>query len=132
MIETRAEAIAVETEFAVRIDRIRARFVLKLADKIPEIDVALSRMAGNGSDAVDAVASAYRWFHDVSGIGSIIGFDATGRQARLCAAVLINSFRAQRCVSPDELASLTSGFGTFRVVALNETHFTELNQKPVP
>ena len=55
MIETRAEAIAVETEFAARIDRIRARFVLKLADKIPQIDVALSGMAGDGSDAVAAM-----------------------------------------------------------------------------
>jgi hypothetical protein len=132
MNETRAQATAVETEFVARIDRIRARVVLKLAEKIREIDATMSLMAGDGDDAVDAVASAYRWFHDVSGIGPIVGFEATGQHARSCAAVLIGSFRAQRGLSPVEWALLTSDFETFRIVAQNETHFTELNQRSVP
>jgi hypothetical protein len=129
MIETRTQDSAVETEFVARIDTIRLRVVLKLAEKIREIDTTMSIMAGDGDDAVDAVASAYRWFHDVSGIGPIVGFEATGQHARLCAAVLIGSFRAQRGLSPDELALLTSGFENFRIVALNETHFTKINQR---
>jgi hypothetical protein len=129
MIETRTHDSAVETEFVARIDTIRLRVVLKLAEKIREIDATMSIMAGDGDDAVDAVASAYRWFHDVSGIGPIVGFEATGQHARLCAAVLIGSFRAQRGLSPDELALLTSGFENFRIVALNETHFTKINQR---
>jgi hypothetical protein len=132
MIETRTQASAVETEFVARIDRIRSRVLLKLAEKIPEIDATMSSMAGDGDGAADAVASAYRWFHDVSGIGPIVGFEATGQHARSCAAVLLGSFRAQRGLSPDELALLTSGFETFRVVALNETHFTKIDQKSVP
>jgi hypothetical protein len=125
MTEAPAQATAVETEFAARIDRIRARVVLKLADKIQEIDATMPIMAGDGAAAVDAVARAYRWLHDVSGIGPIVGFEATGRHARSCAAVLVKSFHAQRGLSSDELASLTSGFETFRIVALNETRFTE-------
>jgi hypothetical protein len=132
MIETRTQASAVETEFVARIDRIRLRVVSKLAEKIREIDATMSFMAGDGDGAADAVASAYRWFHDVSGIGPIVGFEATGQHARLCAAVLIGSFRAQRGLSPDELALLTSGFETFRIAALNETHFTRINQRSVP
>ena len=132
MTEARAQATAVETEFAARIDRIRARVALKLADKIPEIDATMSLMTGDGDAAVDAVASAYRWLHDVTGIGSIIGFEATGRHARSCAAVLVSAFHAQRCLSSDELALLVGGFETFRIVALSETHFTELSRRPVP
>ena len=132
MIETRTQDSAVETEFVARIDTIRLRVVLKLAEKIREIDTTMSIMAGDGDDAVDAVASAYRWFHDVSGIGPIVGFEATGQHARLCAAVLIGSFRAQRGLSADELALLTSGFETFRIVAMNETHFTKIDQRSVP
>ena len=132
MTEARAQATAVETEFAARIDRIRARVVLKVAEKIQEIDATMSLMTDDGDTAVDAVASAYRWLHDVSGIGSIIGFEATGRQARLCADVLVSSFRAQRGLSSDELALLAGGFETFRIVALSETHFTELSRRPAP
>ena len=132
MTEARAQATAVETEFSARIDRIRARVVLKLADKIPQIDAMMSLMTGDGTGAMDAVASAYRWLHDVSGIGSIIGFEATGRHARLCAAVLISAFHAQRGLSSDEVALLASRFETFRIVALSETHFTELNQRSMP
>lgn len=132
MTEIRAQATAVETDFAARIDRIRARVVLKLADKIQEIDVTMSLMTGDGNTAADAIASAYRWLHDVSGIGSIIGFEATGRQARSCAAVLVSAFHAQRSLTSDELALLASEFETFRIVALSETHFTELSRRPVP
>jgi len=132
MTETPAQATAVETEFAARIDRIRARVALKLADKIPEIDATMSLMTGDGDAAVDAVASAYRWLHDVTGIGSIIGFEATGRQARLCTAVLVSAFRSQRGLSSDELALLASGFETFRIVALKETRFTELSRRSAP
>jgi hypothetical protein len=129
MTKAHAQTTAVETEFAARIDRIRARVVLKLADKIPEIDATMPLMAGDGGAAADAVASAYRWLHDVTGIGSVIGFAATGRQARLCAAVLVCSFHAQRGLSPDELALLARGFETFRIVALEETHFPELSRR---
>jgi hypothetical protein len=129
MTDARAQATAVETEFAARIDRIRARVVLKLADKIREIDATMPLMAGDGDAAVDAVASAYRWLHDVSGIGPIIGFAATGRQARSCAAVLVGSFHAQRGLSSDELALFASGFEAFRIVAFKETHFTESSRR---
>jgi hypothetical protein len=122
MIEARTHGTVVEAEFAARIDKIRARVALKLADRIQQTDAALSQMIGNGSDAVAAVASAYRWFHDISGVGPTIGFELTGRQARSCASILLSPFRAQRGLLPDELKLLTNGLESLRIAALNETH----------
>jgi hypothetical protein len=132
MIEIRTQATTSETIFAGRVDRIRARVALKLADGIQRTDAALSQMTDNGSEAVAAVASAYRWFHDISGIGPTIGFEATGRQARSCAGILAGPFGAQRGLSPDELELLTSGLESLRIAALNETHSTGLDQRSAP
>jgi hypothetical protein len=129
MVKARAQGTAVEAEFAARIDRIRARVALKLVDRIQQTDAALSQMIGNGSDAVAAVASAYRWFHDISGIGPTIGFEVTGRQARSCASILVSPFRAQRGLLRGELELLTIGLESLRIAALNETHSTGLNQR---
>jgi hypothetical protein len=132
MIEARAQGTSVEAEFAARIDKVRARFALKLADRIQQTDAALALMTGDGSDAVAAVSSAYRWVHDITGIGPTIGFDQTGRQARSCASILVNPFRAQRGLSPDELELLTSGLESLRIAALQETHSTPSNQRSPP
>jgi hypothetical protein len=127
MIETRILPTPIEAAFTVRLDKIRARVALKLADKIQQTDVALPQMTGSGAEAVDAVATAYRWFHDISGIGPTIGFEATGRQARSCADVLVGPFRARRGLSKDELGLLTSSLESLRIAALHETHSTETN-----
>lgn len=132
MVETRAQATSAETQFAARIDKIRARVALKLADRIQQTDAALPKMTSGGSDAVNAVATAYRWFHDISGIGPTLGFQATGREARMCADILVGPFRAQRGLSTDELTLLTKGLESFRIVALDETHSTASNQRSAP
>jgi hypothetical protein len=132
MTETRAKTTSIEAQFASRIDMIRARFVLKLADRIQQTDAALSQMADGESHAVDAVATAYRWFHDVSGIGPNLGFEATGLEARSCADILVNPFLTRRGLSPDELASLTDGLESVRIAALRETRPIESNQRSAP
>jgi hypothetical protein len=132
MVSARAQDPAIEEEFAARIDRIRARFSLKLADKIQQTDAALPRMMGDGSGAVDSVATAYCFLHDVSGIGSTIGFEATGRVAQSCAAVLVSPFRAERGLSSGELALLTEGLKSLRITALNEVHPAVSSEKVAP
>jgi hypothetical protein len=109
-----------ESDFAERIATIRARFAAKLTDKIQETDVALPHLTGEGSDAVDAVATAYRRFHDIGGIGATIGFEATGQVARTIDAILIGPFREQRGLSGDELAKLTEGLESLRIAARTE------------
>ncbi len=108
-----------ESEFAERIAKIRARFISKLADKIQETDAALPHLAGDGGDA-EAVAATYRRFHDMIGIGSTIGFEATGQAARVIDAVLAEPYRQHRALSDDELAKLAEGLKALRIAARTE------------
>jgi hypothetical protein len=132
MIDSRTKSTAVEAKFAARIDGIRARFALKLAHNIQQTDAALIHMAQEDDEAVSAVATAYRWFHDATGMCSTIGFEATGQLARSRDAILIGPFRAQRGLSPDELALLRQALESFRITALAETAATESNQGSAP
>jgi hypothetical protein len=113
-----------ESDFAERIAKIRARFAAKLADKIQETDAVLPHLTGDGSDVVDAVATAYRRFHDICGIGETIGFEATGQVARTLDAILIGPFREQRALSGDELVKLTEGLKSIRIAARAEMSST--------
>jgi tetraacyldisaccharide-1-P 4'-kinase len=118
-----------ESQFAERIARIRARFAAKLADKIQQTFAALPHMAGDGSDAVEAVATAYRQFHDVCGIGATVGFEATGRLARNLDAVLVDPFRDHRGLSADELVKLKEALESLRFSAQTEMHSTDSNRE---
>ena len=120
-----------ESQFADRIAQIRARFVSKLADRIQETGAALSQMTGDGSNAVEAVATAYRRFHDVCGIGATIGFEATGRVARTLDAVLVGPFRDHRGLSGDELATLAEGLKALGMAAQTEMQSTDSDRELV-
>lgn len=127
-----AQSPAAEAEFTAHIEKIRVRFVLKHADRIEQIRAAISQMTGDGSDAANAVASSYHWFHEICGISSTIGFEATGLQAQSCASILIGAFRAQRGLSRDEAKSLASGLESFRIVAQHEMHSTLPGRRSAP
>ena len=118
-----------DAAFEARLMGIRVRFARGLAAKIEQTDAALTRMAGEGIDAVDAVTVAYRWLHEVGGIGSNVGFAATGLLAKSCEAILAAPFRTQRGLSPGEMAKLTSGLESLRITALTETATTNSNQR---
>ena len=112
--------MAAESNFDERIAVIRARFAAKLTDKIKETDAALPHLRGDGSSVVDAVAAAYRRFHDICGIATTIGFEATGQAARAIDAILIGPFRERRALSDDEMVKLTEGLASFRSAARTE------------
>jgi len=114
-----------ESQYAARIANVRARFASKLVDKIAETETALTHLTGGGSDAVEAVAAAYRRFHDVCGIAGSIGFEATGQSARILDTILIEAFRDHRGLSGDELVELTEGLKALRIVARNELQSME-------
>lgn len=109
-----------ETQFEERIAKVRVRFISKLADTIQTVDAAFAHMAGDGDDAVAAVASTYRRFHDMAGVGSTIGFEATGRVARTLDALLSGPFRDRRGLRDDELAELKEGLGALQMAVLME------------
>ncbi len=96
-----------ETTFDARMDRIRVRFAIKLVDNIQRTETTLTRMTGDGRDAAEAVATAYRWLHEVCGVAPTLGFKVIGRSARLCTAILAGPFWARRKLSADELFRLT-------------------------
>jgi len=118
----------VEANFAERMVKVRARFASKLFIRIAQANDALPRMTGNGSDAIVAVADAYREFHDVCGIAPTIGFEATGQLARHCDAVLVTPFRDQRGLSENELALLTEKIEALRTGALAEMQSPSLDR----
>ena len=121
-----------EPEFAARMAKIRARFAAKLADKIQETDAGLPQLAGKGRAAADAVAAAYRRFHDICGIGPAIGFEATGRVARTLDAVLVGPFRDHRGLSGDELAKVKEGLESLRIAARTEIQSPDSNRELAP
>ena len=104
-------------QFAERIAVVRTRFAFKLAAKIGDTDAALLHLAADADNAVGAVATAYRLFHDVCGIAPTIGFEEIGRAARTLDAVLIGPFRAERGLTADELVKLKQALDALRAAA---------------
>jgi hypothetical protein len=114
------------SQFDARIAKIRARFASRLAATVEETDAGLARLAGDGGEAVAAVAIVYRRFHDVCGIGPTIGFDGAGRAARILVdGVLVEPFRAGRGLTSDEMAALEEGLAAFRIAASADIQSTE-------
>jgi chemotaxis protein histidine kinase CheA len=113
-----------ESDFAEGIAKIRARFATKLADRIQETEAALPHLTGDGSDVAEAVATTYRRFHDICGIGATIGFEATGQVARTIDALLIGPLRGRRALSGDELVKLKEGLKSLRIAARTEMSST--------
>lgn len=113
-----------ESQFAERIAVIRSRFASRLADEILETEAAIEELAGDGSDAVAAVAATYRRFHDVCGIGATLGLEATGQSARILDAILVVAFRDRRGLSRDEIAHLQEGLESLRVASRTDLQST--------
>jgi hypothetical protein len=110
-----------ESEFNLRIAQIRARFATKLATKIDETEATLLGLAEGHGDAIVAVASAYRCFHEICGIGPTIGFAATADAARRLDVLLIGPFRDQRGLHFEELAQFKTDLAALRLAARAET-----------
>jgi hypothetical protein len=114
------------SQFADRMGLIRKRFSARLPKKIDETEAAFPSLAGEGRDAATAVATVYRRFHEVCGIGPTVGFNEVGRIARLLVdGVLVKPFRAERGLTPDELGKLKEGLAAFRDAARIEMHTSE-------
>lgn len=111
-----------DPRFVNQISWIRARFVQKLVDEIDATVAALTVLAGDDTAALAAVDAAYRRFHDISGIGATIGFQATGRAARILDAILAVPFRELRGLSGRETAKLSEGLDSLRAAARTESH----------
>ena len=120
MSEASVQGAANERQFEARIDVARKRFAARFAARMQETAAELSRMTGDGAASADIVANAYRRLHEICGIASAIGFEATGRSARSCDTLLAGPYRAQRGLSAAELAQLTELLDSLRLAAQAE------------
>lgn len=105
--------------FAERFAAVRKRFAAKLDSRIDEIEATVPLLCGGG--AADAIERAHRRAHDLCGVGQTMGFVATGQAARNVERLLFAPLKAQRALSPDELALVRQQIGALRVAARTET-----------
>src|SRR3954447_6696078 len=106
-----------EDDFAERLNGVRQRFAAKLVGRITEIDTAIPAMVGEGADVTAAVYAAHRKVHDLCGIGPTLGFEATGKAARVCERILLQPSRGQRGLNEQEMAHLKEGLLALRAAA---------------
>jgi hypothetical protein len=122
------KAAANEGQFEARIEGIRKRFAAKFAVRMQQTVADLSRMSGEGAVPADIVANAYHWLHEICGIASTIGFQATGLSARSCDTLLVGPYRAQRGLSATELVQLAEGLESLRLTAQVELQIQDSNR----
>ena len=113
-----------DDEFVERLDGVRRRFAAKLPAKLAEIDSALPQIAGAGSDVAALVYATHRKVHDLCGIGPTLGFESTGRAARVCERILLQPSRDQRGLTEQELAHLKEGLVALRAAIQIDTQST--------
>jgi hypothetical protein len=104
-------------EFAQRLAVVRKRFASKLATRINDTETALPRLAGNGPDVVDLVGTTHRCIHELCGIGPTVGFNETGRAARVIERILLEPSRLGRALTAAEVDSVRTGLGALRAAA---------------
>ena len=114
----------VEDDFAERLDGVRKRFAAKLIGRIDEIDAALPAMVGEGTEVAAAVYGAHRKVHDLCGIGPTLGFEATGKAARVCERILLQPSRGERGLNQQEMAHLQEGLVALRAAAHTDMQTT--------
>lgn len=103
--------------FAGRLATVRHRFASTLAAKISDACAALPQLSGNDIAVAEKLADTYRQIHGIGGIGSMVGFVATGKAARVAEDVLLPPFRAKRGLTDDEAENLRKELETLRAVA---------------
>lgn len=104
-------------EFAQRLAVVRKRFASKLATRIHDTEAALPRLSGEGADVLETVATTHRCIHELCGIGPTVGFDETGRAARVVERILLESYRAGRALTESEVDGVRTGIEALRTAA---------------
>jgi chemotaxis protein histidine kinase CheA len=105
------------TQLGERMEEIRRRFASKLGAKLQETDAALPLLTRGSSDAVEAVAFAYRRFHEICGTGRTLGFSQVGQAAGEAESILFEPFQARRALTDHEVDALRQALCVLRSVA---------------
>jgi hypothetical protein len=107
-------------DYPLRVGKIRNRFSANLIRELDSLDDALPQITGGTSDAVEAIAAAYRRVLELCSTGPAVGFIATGDAARSVANVLSPSLHAKRALNEAEVASVRDGLRALRAAAKAE------------
>ncbi len=92
--------------FADRLTKVRRRFVSKLQGRIDGTDASVPKLGGDTAGAAAAVGEAYRCMHSIVGVGSTVGFPATGRAAHEVEDLLRPAQNEHRGLSDEEISTL--------------------------
>lgn len=106
--------------FADRLGRVRRRFVSTLQGRIDDTSASLDKLAAKAPAAGLAVGEAYRCVHSIVGVGTTVGFPATGRAAHDVEDVLRPAQKDSRGLSEDEMSLLTQSLAELRAAAARE------------
>jgi hypothetical protein len=106
--------------FSDRLEVVRKRFASSLEGKINDTYADLPHLSDGGTNAIDALANAYRRIHGICGVGRAVGFAATGLAAKDVEDVLIAAYRGQRGLSTGEIARLEKALGALAAAAQAE------------
>jgi chemotaxis protein histidine kinase CheA len=106
--------------FADRLARVRHRFVSTLEGKIDEAYAAVPKLSDIAPEAAATVAEGYRRIHGIVGIGSTVGFPATGRAARDVEDVLRGAYHDRRGLTADEILNFKKSIHALREAAARE------------
>jgi hypothetical protein len=69
---------------------------------------------------IEHVSESYRRLHSICGVGTTVGFAATGDAARAAEAALMPAYQEKRGLTDGEVLSLKSALEQLRAVATSE------------
>jgi chemotaxis protein histidine kinase CheA len=115
--------------FDDRLTKVRRRFVSKLRDRVDATDALIPKLGGDTAGAAAAAGEAYRCMHSIVGIGSTVGFPATGRAAHEVEDLLRAAQNEHRGLSDDEISKLRERLIALRAAVEGEMQLVcrELN-----
>ena len=93
-------------DFTVHVARVRERFASTLNSKIADNFAALEKMSASGSDSIEAVVATHRRLHEMYGVASTLGFNATGKAAGAARAAIREAAKAKRPPTAAEITAL--------------------------
>jgi hypothetical protein len=106
--------------FESRLAIVRHRFATTLESKITHMSTATDHMSRGGDGAIKTLSEAYRYLHNICGIGPTVGFATTGEAARVAEVVLMQAHRERRILTGTELLNLRKALGRLREAAASE------------
>jgi chemotaxis protein histidine kinase CheA len=106
--------------FTERLAKVRHRFASTLESKIKDTVVALPTLQGDGEDIIEVLGETYRRIHSIAGIGTAVGFAATGRAAKKVENLLMPAHHAGRGLEAEEVAALKKELHLLREAAQHE------------